>query len=205
MYALTNIYKYIIKDKYSYHGNYIYLLLSSITEITKVKFLRRLISPKKSKEEIRLEWNETLKKVSDSLINDKLEYPIILLCHVPWSFQVFKTPSEIISESISGQWGVFPTPFDQKELVIDSNGKVYKISNKHYHKETKVGFSYPSILQKESETLENLKNKINKGSKSLVSDVYPEKESEITEMLNDVGELISIAEVIDYVGNYMKF
>ncbi|WP_298311846.1 hypothetical protein [uncultured Aquimarina sp.] len=172
-----------------------------------MKFLRRLISSKKNKEEIHLEWNKHLKKISDSLLNDNLEYPIILLCHVPWDFQVFNNPTELIGESIGGHWGLndyFSKEADELEIVIDSSGKTYKLSHEHYHKETKTGFSYPSKLEG-VETLDNLKKKIIEGSSSFFSDIFPEREEEIRDKQNDICDLTSIKEVITYVGNYMKF
>ena len=172
-----------------------------------MKFLKRLISPKRSQEKIQLEWNELLEKVASSLTNDKLKYPIILLCHVPWDFEVFHSSTELIGESIGGHWGLndyFSSETDELEIIIDSSGNTFKLSHEHYHKETKTGFSYPSKIEG-TETLNNLKRKIIDGSSSFVSDIYPERENEIKDKLTDLNNLNSIQEVINYVGKYMQF
>ncbi|MBW1299044.1 hypothetical protein [Aquimarina litoralis] len=172
-----------------------------------MKFIRKLFPKKKSQEEIQFDWNQLLQKIVDSLTSDELQYPIIILCDVLWDFRVFNTPEELIGGSIGGHWGLdhyFSGKTNELEIVIDSSGNTYKISHKHYHKETKTGFSYPSIPEGK-ETLENLKNRIIEGSTYFYSDIFPERENEIKDKQEYVSILDSIEEVIEYVGTYMDF
>ena len=164
-----------------------------------MNFFKKLFSSNKDYKKTNIEWNDLLKKVYESIADkDDIKYPIILFCHVTWDFEVYKNPTEIIEQSISGHWGLFPEPFDPKEIVIDSNGKVFKLSKDLYDEKTETGFSYPSIYDR-TENIDFLKEKIIEGCKSYISNLEPEDKIEIENTLKIISEMNSFSEIIEYV------
>ncbi len=158
---------------------------------------------KKDSEKVNLEWNEHLKKVYESIKNDELSYPIILFCHVLWDFEVYNNPTKIIEESISGHWGLFPETFDPKEIVIDSDGKVFKLNKEHCDEKTKTGFSYPSILFG-NEDLDSLKKRILEGCNDYILQ-FQENEEIIKAKMEIVNEINSIPELIYFAEKELNF
>lgn len=171
-----------------------------------MNFIKKIFSKKRGSEKVNLEWNEHLDKVYESINNDTLNYPIILFCHVLWDFAVYNNPSEIIGESISGHWGLdeyLSKNIDELEIVIDSHGKTYKLSHKHYDNKTKTGFSYPSILLG-SESLSSLKNRIVEGCDDYILQ-FQENEEIIKAKIKTVNEIKSIPELIHFVEKELNF
>ena len=163
-----------------------------------MNFFKRFFLSKKDYTKKNIEWNGLLEKMYLSISEDDLKYPILLFCHVIWDFEVYNNPSEIIGKSISGHWGLFPELFDPKEIVIDSNGKVFKLSKEHYDEKTKIGFSYPSTYDR-TENITFLKNKIIDGCNSYISYREPENTIEIKNNLELIDKMNSFNEIISYV------
>ncbi|NRR93559.1 hypothetical protein HSX10_18455 [Winogradskyella undariae] len=172
-----------------------------------MNFIKKIFSKKKEDEKVNLKWNEHLNQISESIDNDELSYPIILFCHVPWDFEVYNNPSEIIRESISGHWGLneyLSKNIDELEIVVDSCGKAYKLSHEHYDKKTKTGFSYPSKVVG-VETIENLKKRIIDGCNDYLI-TFSESEKEILKAkMETVKNINSIPELIYFAEKELNF
>ncbi len=165
----------------------------------KMNFFKKLFSPNKNYEKANIKWSDLIKKVYESIAEkDEIKYPVILFCHVIWDFEVYKNPTEIIEQSISGHWGLFPEPFDPEEIIIDSNGKVFKLSKNLYDENTKTGFSYPVIYDR-SESIDFLKDKIFEGCTSYISDWETQDKIEIENTLEVISEMNTFSEIIEYV------
>ncbi|TCI90947.1 hypothetical protein [Tenacibaculum sp. M341] len=168
-----------------------------------MNFIKRLFISKKDYDKIDSDWNKQINKAYKAVSSDKLKYPIIMLCDVLWDFSVYKSHTELISESIAGHWGLnehFTPGIHESDTVIDSNGNKFKFNHKHYDKVTGIGFSYPSEFIT-IDTIENIKERIISGCKDFI-ECYSEESKvknvenkiEIVKKINTIQELILYTE-----------
>lgn len=167
-----------------------------------MNILKRIFFRKGDPEKVSLEWNERLIRIYDSIKNDELNYPIILFSHVLWDFDVYNNPIKIIGESIIGHWGLFAETCDPKEIVFDSEGKVFKLNKEHYDDKTKTRYSYPSILIG-NEDLDSLKRRIYNGCEDYILKSQ-ENEEIIRAKMKIVNEIDSIPKLIFFVEKEMN-
>lgn len=165
-----------------------------------LKFLTGLFPSKEKNADAISRWDRKMHLISKSLYID-IEYPVIMFCHVPWDFEIYTTPQELISSSISCHWGLddyFSQEKDEFELVVDSKGRVFRIIHTHYHKETDVGFSYPSLYER-TETIGFLKSKIIEGCYAKIFGWESEERIKIENTLELIRAMNSFYEIINCV------
>jgi len=171
-----------------------------------MNFLKRLFFPEKRTTKFHLEWNKHMQIIADSLTDNKLVYPIIMFYHVPWDFQVYDTPNDLIGQSISGHWGLndyFSKEKDEMELIVDSKGVIYTLSHDHLYEMTKTHFSYPSIF-KATESIDDLKTRIINGSTQYISYIDPDAEQEINDKIKTIKQIDSIKELLLFVNKELN-
>lgn len=150
---------------------------------------------KKINRENKINWIDLLDTITNSLENKEVKYPVIYFNEIAWDFSVYSCSNDLISESISGNWGFIQFENNTNEVIIDCEGKIFTISHNQHYKNTKANFSYPAqIIGVEKN--ENLKDRI---SKAFESNAYPNFNEKKGELINKLKELNSIKEIIVFV------
>ena len=158
-----------------------------------MKILKNLF--KKNKPIKKIYWDELLETITNSLKNKEITYPVIHFNEIAWDFSVYSCSNDLISGSISGNWGFIQFKNNTNEIIIDSEGKVFTISHNQHCKNTKANFSYPEKIIG-IEKNENLKDRI---CKAFESNTYPNFNGKKEEIINKLKELNSIKEIIIFV------
>ena len=173
--------------------------------ITKILSIFKRSDSKEKK--VKLDWDQLMTKLSQSEENGPLIFPVLYLTNgIDWDFETYTEPEDLINESIAGQWGMYVRPKDnsEKDVVIDSSGKIYEMDDHIFNPEFKIGYSFPKRFIG-NKSMSELKTFLINGRNEYIELFDPKHGDKIIKGTELIKKAESIKSIISIVYDYPNF